>query len=74
MKTERKLFYTKLLDKHKIQNPKTSDGVSRLGLGLETRLETRFLTSRSRRSQVSSRSRSRTISVSVSSSSSRDFA
>jgi len=33
------------------------DGVSRLGLGLETRLETRFLKSRSRRSQVSSRSR-----------------
>jgi len=33
----------------------TSDGVSRLGLGLETRLQTRFLKSRSqcRRSQVS---------------------
>jgi len=41
----------------------TSDGVSRLGLVLETCLETRFLESRSRR-----------ISVSVSSSSSRDFA
>ena len=55
-----------------------SDGVSRLDLGLETRLETRFLKSlsrsRSRKSQVSSRSRSRRISVSVSSSSSRDFA
>jgi len=49
-----------------------SDGVSRLGLGLEMRLETRFLESRSGRSQVSSRSRS--ISISVSSSSSRDFA
>ena len=49
----------------------TSDRVSRLGLGLETRLETRFVKSRSRRSQVSSRSRR--ISVSVSSSSSRDF-
>jgi len=50
-----------------------SDGVSRLGLGLETRLETHFLKSRSRsrRSQVSSRSRR----ISVSSSSrSRDFA
>ena len=47
----------------------TSDGVSRLGLGLETCLETRFFESRpwSRTSQVSSRSRSRTISVSVSS-------
>jgi len=48
-----------------------SDGVSRLGLGLETCLETSFLESRSwsrsRTSQVSSRSRSRTISVSVSS-------
>ena len=43
-----------------------SDGISRLGLGLETCLETRFLESRSRRSQVSSRSRSRRISVSVS--------
>jgi len=52
-------------------NTSTSDGVSRLGLGLETRFETRFLKSRSR-SQVSSRSRR--ISVSVSSSSSRDFA
>ena len=41
----------------------TSDRVSRLGLALETRLETRFVKSRSRR-----------ISVSVSSSSSRDFA
>ena len=54
----------------------TSDGVSRLGLGLETCLETRFLESRSwsrsRTSQVSSRSR--TISVSVSSPLSRDFA
>ena len=51
-----------------------SDGGSRLGLGLETCLETRFLESRSqsRRSQVSSWSRR--ISVSVSSSSSRDFA
>ena len=48
----------------------SSDGVSRLGLGLVTRLETRFLESRSRRSQVSSRSRM----ISVSSSSSRDFA
>ena len=47
-----------------------SDGVSRLGLGLETSLETRFLKSRSRRSQVSSRSRR----ISVSSSSSQDFA
>ena len=47
-----------------------SDGVSRLGLGLETRPEARFLKSRSRRSQVSSRSRR----ISVSSSSSRDFA
>jgi len=54
----------------------TRDGVSRLGLGLETCLETRFLESRSRsrRSQVSSRSRSRRIFVLVSSSSSRDFA
>jgi len=43
--------------------PNISDGVSRLGLGLETRLETRFLESRSRR-----------ISVSVSSSLSRNFA
>ena len=50
-------------------NTSTSDGFSRLGPGLETRLETRFLKSRS---QVSSRSRR--ISVSVSSSSSRDFA
>ena len=50
----------------------TRDGVSRLGLGLETCLETSFLESRSRMSQVSSRSRR--ISVSVSSSSSRDFA
>jgi len=32
-----------------------SDEVSRLGLGLETCLETRFLESRSRMSQVSSR-------------------
>jgi len=45
-----------------------SDGVSRLGLGLETCLETHFLESRSRRSQVSSwfglegfRSRSRAL-------------
>jgi len=54
----------------------SSDGVLKLGLGLETCLETRFLESRSwsRRSQVSSRSRSRRILVSVSSSSSRDFA
>ena len=46
-----------------------SDGVSRFGLGLETRLESRdpFF-------GVSSRSRSRRILVSVSSSSSRDFA
>jgi len=51
-------------------NLKISDGVSRLGL--ETCLETRFLESRSRRSQVSSRSRK--ILVSVSRSSSRDFA
>ena len=53
-----------------------SDGVLRLGLGLKTSLETRFLKSRSRsrRSQVSSRSRSRRISVLVSNSSSRDFA
>jgi len=47
-----------------------SYGVSSLGLGLETRLETRFLKSRSRGSQVSSRSRR----ISVSSSSSRGFA
>jgi len=52
----------------------SSDGVSRLGLGLETSLENRFFKSRPRRSQVSSRSLSRRISVSVSSSSSRDFA
>jgi len=51
-------------------NLKISDGVSRLGL--ETCLETRFLESRSRMSQVSSRSRR--ILVSVSRSSSRDFA
>jgi len=59
-----------------VSKQSTSDGVSSLGLGLEARLETRFLKSRSRfrRSQVSSRSRSRRISVSVSSSSSRDFA
>jgi len=39
--------------------PRTSDGVSRLGLGLETCLKTRFLEPRSRyrRSQVSSQSR-----------------
>jgi len=37
----------------KAQHDYNSDGVSRLGLGLETRLETRFLESRSRRSQVS---------------------
>jgi len=54
----------------------SSDGVSRLGLGLETRLETSFFESRSwsrsRRSQVSSRSRR--ILVSFSSSSSRNYA
>jgi len=55
-----------------------SDGVSRLGIGLDFFFKslffkvTRFLKSRSRRSQVSSRSGR--ISVSVSSSSSRDFA
>ena len=38
-----------------------SYGVSRLGLDLETGLETRFLKSRSRRSQVSSRSLSRAL-------------
>jgi len=44
----------------------TSDGVSRLGLGLETRLETYFCESqsRSRRFQVSSRSWSRRFQVS----------
>jgi len=63
---------------HTCNDAVTSDGVSRLGLGLETCLETRFLESRSwsrsRTSQVSSWSRSRTISVSVSSPWSRDFA
>ena len=48
---------------HELKNqyPLTSDGVSRLGLRLETCLETRFLESRSRsrsrRSQVLSQSR-----------------
>ena len=56
----------------KVGKQLVSDVVSRLGLGLETCLETRFSESRSRRSQVSSWSRR--ISVSVSSSSSRDFA
>jgi len=46
------------------QESRTSDGVSRLGLGLETCLETRFL---------ESWSPSRRILVSFSSSSSRDF-
>jgi len=51
-----------------IQNERkscSSDGVLRLGLGLETGLETRFLESRSRsrRSQVSSRSRRISVSV-----------
>ena len=50
----------------------TCDGVSRLGLGLETCLDTSLLESRSQRSEVTSRSRR--ISVSISSSSSRDFA
>jgi len=35
------------------QNIKISEGVSRLGLGLETCLKTRFLESRSRRSRLS---------------------
>jgi len=50
----------------------SSDEVSRLGLGLETRFLESQSQSRSRRSKVSSRSRR--ILVSVSSSSSRDFA
>jgi len=36
----------------RIEVQPTSDGALRLGLGLETCLETRFLQSRSRRSQV----------------------
>ena len=42
----------------------SSDGVSRLGLDLETSLETHFSEFRSRRFQVSSRSRSRRFQVS----------
>ena len=47
----------------KIEQLFSSDGVSRLGLGLKIRPETQFCESRSRRFQVSCRSRRLHVSV-----------